>query len=68
MQTTGAFDAHQEIKINGDGAGSTLGADGTHSGITLIIELKRGDYIQLIGDFGASSSERYSHFNIKRIN
>jgi hypothetical protein len=67
MQTTGAFDTHQEIKINGDGAGSTLGADGTHSGITLIKELKRGDYIQLIGDFGASSSERYSHFNIKRI-
>jgi hypothetical protein len=67
MQTTGAFDAHQEIKINGDGAGSTLGADGTHSGITLIKELKRGDYIQLMGDFGASSSERYSHFNIKRI-
>jgi len=66
MFTSGAFDSHQDIYVNG--TDSLLGANGTHSGITLISHMKRGDYIQVKGDFGSSNDIRYGHFFIKRVN
>ena len=66
MLTSGSFDSHQDIYLNG--TDSLLGANASHSGITLIIHMKRGEYIQVKGDFGMSDDIRYGHFFIKRVN
>jgi len=65
MQLTGDFNHHQDIYINGTMA--QLGPDASHSGITLIKQLNRGDTVQPKGYFGLTNV-RYSHFYIKKIN
>jgi len=66
MLTSGSFDSHQDIYVNG--TDSLLGSSGTHSGVTLIRHMKRGDYIEVKGDMGHSNDIRYGHFFIKRVN